>query len=71
MHFDNFLMKLNTHPESTVARKIYNILPCSNKILLLSIKKLVFKSSACEDATFHRTFILHTQIGGKLEKYSR
>ena len=26
-----------------------------------------FKSSAREDATFHSTFILHTQIGGKLE----
>ena len=26
-----------------------------------------FKSSAREDATFHSTFISHTQIGGKLE----
>ena len=26
-----------------------------------------FKSSVREDATFHSTFILHTQIGGKLE----
>ena len=26
-------MKLSTHPESTVARKIYKILPCRNKIL--------------------------------------
>ena len=30
-------------------------------------KKTGFKSSAQEDATFHSTFILHTQIGGKLE----
>ena len=52
-------MKLSTHPESTVAHKISNILPCRNKIL--------FKSSAREDATFHSTFISHTQIGGKLE----
>ena len=26
-----------------------------------------FKSLAREDATFHSTFILHNQIGGKLE----
>ena len=26
-----------------------------------------FKSLAREDATFHSTFISHTQIGGKLE----
>ena len=26
-----------------------------------------FKSSAWDDATFHSTFISHTQIGGKLE----
>ena len=30
-------------------------------------KKKGFKSSAQEDATFHSTFISHTQIGGKLE----
>ena len=30
-------------------------------------KKMVFKSLAQEDATFHSTFISHTQIGGKLE----
>ena len=30
---DKFLMKLSTHPESRVAHKIYNILPCHNKIL--------------------------------------
>ena len=30
-------------------------------------KKMVFKSSVREDATFHSTFILHMQIGGKLE----
>ena len=30
---DKFLMKLSTHPESTVVRKISNILPCRNKIL--------------------------------------
>ena len=30
---DKFLMKLSTHPESTVARKIYKILPCRNEIL--------------------------------------
>ena len=30
-------------------------------------KKTGFKSSAQEDATFHSTFISHTQIGGKLE----
>ena len=30
-------------------------------------KKKGFKSSAWEDATFHSTFISHTQIGGKLE----
>ena len=30
-------------------------------------KKMGFKSSAREDATFHSTFILHTQISGKLE----
>ena len=30
-------------------------------------KKTYFKSSAWEDATFHSTFISHTQIGGKLE----
>ena len=30
-------------------------------------KKMGFKSSAQEDATFHSTFISHTQIGGKLE----
>ena len=30
-------------------------------------KKTGFKSSAREDTTFHSTFILHTQIGGKLE----
>ena len=29
---DRFLLKLSTHPESTVAPKIYKILPC-NKIL--------------------------------------
>ena len=30
---DKFLMKLSTHPESTVAHKIYKILPCRNEIL--------------------------------------
>ena len=30
-------------------------------------KKTGFKSSAREDATFHSTYILHIQIGGKLE----
>ena len=30
-------------------------------------KKIVFNSLVREDATFHSTFILHTQIGGKLE----
>ena len=30
-------------------------------------KKKGFKSTAREDATFHSTFISHTQIGGKLE----
>ena len=30
---DKFLMKLGTHPESTVARMIYKILPCRNEIL--------------------------------------
>ena len=30
-------------------------------------KKTGFKSSAQEDATFHSTFISHTQIGGKLK----
>ena len=30
-------------------------------------KKMVFKSLAQEDATFHSTLISHTQIGGKLE----
>ena len=30
---DKFLMKLSTHPESTVARKIDKILPCRNEIL--------------------------------------
>ena len=30
---DKFLMKLGTHPESTVASKIYKILPCRNEIL--------------------------------------
>ena len=55
-------MKLSTHPESTVAHKISNILPCRNKIL--------FKSSAREDATFHSTFISHTQIGGNLKIFS-
>ena len=30
-------------------------------------KKTGFKSTAREDATFHSTFISHTQIGGKLE----
>ena len=30
---DKFWMKLSTHPESTVARKIYKILPCRNEIL--------------------------------------
>ena len=30
---DKFWMKLSTHPESTVARKIYKILPCHNEIL--------------------------------------
>ena len=30
-------------------------------------KKMGFKSSAREDATFHSTFISHTQIDGKLE----
>ena len=30
-------------------------------------KKTGFKSLAWEDATFHSTFISHTQIGGKLE----
>ena len=30
-------------------------------------KKMGFKSSAREDATFHSTFISHTQISGKLE----
>ena len=30
-------------------------------------KKMGFKSSAWEDATFHSTFILHTKFGGKLE----
>ena len=30
---DKFGMKLSTHPESTVARKIYRILPCRNEIL--------------------------------------
>ena len=29
-------------------------------------KKMGFKSSAREDATFHSTFISHTHIGGKL-----
>ena len=63
-------MKLSTHPESTVARKIYKILPCRMKFFTLysaKYKKTGFKSSAQEDATFHSTFISHTQIGGKLE----
>ena len=30
-------------------------------------KKMGFKSSAWKDAIFHSTFILHTQIGGKIE----
>ena len=63
-------MKLSTHPESTVARKIYKILLCRNEILhavLAKYKKTGFKSSAREDATFHSTFISHTQISGKLE----
>ena len=30
---DKFLMKLNTHPESTVACNIYKISPCRNEIL--------------------------------------
>ena len=66
----SFLVKLSTHPESTVARNIYKILPCRNEILhavLDQVLKTGFKSSAREDATFHSTFILHIQIGGKLE----
>ena len=33
-------------------------------------KKKGFKSSVREDATFHSTFILHTQIGGNLKIFS-
>ena len=63
-------MKLSTHPESTVARKIYKICLVMKFFMLYSakyIKKTGFKSSAREDVTFHSTFISHTQIGGKLE----
>ena len=34
-------MKLSTHPESTVARKIYKMLTCRNMCMLLRIKKRV------------------------------
>ena len=37
------------------------------KFFTLSIKKTGFKSSAREDATFHSTFISHTQISRKPE----
>ena len=66
-------MKLNTHPESTVACNIYKILPCHNNILhavLGEVKKKKrggFKSSTQEDAIFHSTIISHSQIGRKLE----
>ena len=36
-------------------------------LYLAKYKKTGFKSTAREDATFHSTFISHTQIGGKLE----
>ena len=36
-------------------------------LYLAKYKKTGFKSSAWDDATFHSTFISHTQIGGKLE----
>ena len=62
-------MKLSTHPESTVARKIYKICLVMKFFMLYSAKykKTGFKSSARKDATFHSTFISHTKIGGKLE----
>ena len=63
-------MTSSTQPESTVAHKIYKILPCHNKILhavYKYIKKMGFKSLVWKDVTFHSTFISHTQISGKLE----
>ena len=36
---DKFLMKLSTHPESTVARKIYKILPVVIKFFTLYLAK--------------------------------
>ena len=57
-------MKLSTHPESTtyclVAIKLFTLYSAR-------YKKRAFKSLAQEDATFHSTFISHTQIGEKLE----
>ena len=40
--------------------------PVSSSLTQLT-KYSGFKSSVREDATFHSTFISHTQIGGKLE----
>ena len=36
-------------------------------LYLTKYKKIGFKSSVWEDATFHSTFISHTQIGRKFE----
>ena len=36
-------------------------------LYLTKYKKTGFKSSAREDATFHSSYISHSQIGGKLE----
>ena len=57
-------MKLSTHPESTTY--------CLAAIKLFTLysakyKKTGLKSLVREDATFHSTFILQTQISGKLE----
>ncbi len=62
-------MKLSTHPESTVARKIYKFLPCCNEILQAvpaKYKKQVSNLWRGKMPLFTVLSFL-TQIGGKLE----
>ena len=63
-------MKLSTHPKSTVAHMIYNILPCGNKNssrgTRLSIKKL-FSNLRHGKMPIFTVLSFHTQICWKLE----
>ena len=70
MHFDRFLMKLSKILNQQLHVRFTRYCLVIKFFTLYSakyIKKTGFKSLVQEDATFHCTFILFTQIGGKLE----